>query len=103
MMNRNILCPTCAVEFEQKHGDGTQHPGEHVKYVKGLVKHNPCTKDRLTHCDHCDVLIPLATPCVAMTIYTDHGAQPYEPWEHENILQICSGCYDNITTGKKHP
>lgn len=76
-----ILCTACANGARVRIGDGSKYPGEHVKYVKGIAKKNPYMQTGVSICDYCEAPLPAGTECQAMTIWADHGGQPYEPWE----------------------
>lgn len=80
-MKREILCTKCAEDMEKLLGDGSQYPGEHVKYVAGTAKTNPDVPGGVSVCDSCMKSLPIGSKAVAVTIWADHSPNPYVPWE----------------------
>jgi len=74
--------------MEKRQGDGSQYPGEHIKYVPGTAKRNPYMADGMSKCDHCGKPIEIGEPCSAVTIWADHSPKPYKPWESQFIEVI---------------
>ena len=84
-MKCEILCQSCAEDMEKRQGDGSEYPGEHIKYVKGRAKRNPYMEGGASKCDHCEVRLPRGKECTAMTIWADSSPNPYRPWECQFI------------------
>ena len=71
--------------MEDKYGDGSQYPGEHIKYVKGKNIGNEDQPGGMTRCDHCGRHLEIGVSCSAVTTWADHSMFPYVPWESNFI------------------
>jgi hypothetical protein len=80
-MKQQIVCPVCEPRLKRLFPTENPYPGEHVKFVKGLARQS-------YFCDHCGGDIPIYAPCCAHSIWSDHGAQPYSPWENDYISPL---------------
>ena len=80
-MKQQIICPKCKDESRKLFPTDTPYPGEHVKFVKGEA-----LKDY--RCDGCGEVIKTGDECSAFSIWADHGAQPYYPWEKDFIKEV---------------
>jgi len=89
-MKCEILCLECAESMEKRQGDGSQYPGENIKYVAGTAKRNPYMPDGVSKCDFCGTKIKEGDNCSAVTIWADHSPNPYQPWEGEFIEVVGS-------------
>lgn len=78
-MKQQIICQKCETDLKKKYPSGiTPYPGEHIKFVDGTAKFH-------YRCDTCGEEIAAGSPCCAFSIWSDHGAQPYYPWEEDYI------------------
>ena len=84
-MKCDILCLPCERRREISLGDGSQFPGEHIKYVKGKNIGNTMQPDGITRCDNCGKHIEIGEPCSAVTIWSDNSPNPYYTWESDFI------------------
>ena len=73
-MKKEIVFPKCRTELRELFPTDTPHPREHVKFVDGTARYDFI-------CDSCSIPIPKTRECTAFTIWADHGADPYAPWE----------------------
>jgi hypothetical protein len=74
-MKREILCENCAKKLRKKLSGDDPYPGEHVKFVRGILERNCC-------CDFCMTNLNPGNPAYAMSIWTDRR-DDYYPWESE--------------------
>ena len=88
-MKCEVLCRPCANYMESKYRDGSQYPGEHIKYVSGKNIGNDQQPGGETHCDHCGKHIEIGVTCNAVTTWSDGARFPYAPWE-SNFIQVDS-------------
>ena len=80
-MKQEIVCPKCKDGLRKLFPTDNPYPGEHIKFLKGKA-----LKDYV--CDDCAVDIKKDEKCFAFSIWADHGAQPYYPWEKDYILTL---------------
>jgi len=77
-MKQEIICKKDEAESRKLFPNESPYPGEHVKFVPGKA-----LNDML--CDHCGCEILEGQDCCAVSIWADHGAQPYYEWESKFI------------------
>ena len=77
-MKQEILCLDCKKSARESYPNDNPYPGEHIKFVDGKA-----FKRYL--CDHCDKQINQGEDCSCFSIWADHGADPYSPWEKDYI------------------
>lgn len=80
-MKQEIICKKCDPIIKKEFPSESPYPGEHVKFVNGKAK-VPFI------CDHCGNRIQHDEPATAFSIWADHGAQPYTPWEDAYLYDI---------------
>ena len=93
-MKREILCVPCAQRTERAIPAGEPYPGEHVRYVRGVVKlaaRRPTiivagesmreVQLRSCICDECCTPLPVGSRAVAVTM--SKGSAP--EWEDEYL------------------
>ena len=75
-MQRDIICPTCAMVSRKRFPNDNPYPGEYLKFIPGTA-----LNDYL--CDHCGGAIYVGQKCTAFSIWTN--SRPYIVWESEYI------------------
>lgn len=78
-MKRELQCRECAEHLKNVFNK-TPAPGEHVKYVEGVLKLSGLI------CDFCGRPLEVGKNVYCMSIWADYGGVPYYQWEHEYVI-----------------